>query len=157
MVEKLIKLNQKNRGQSLFEVVVSIAISAIIIVALVALAANSIKNATFAKNKTIASRYAEEVTEWLRGQRDNNTNVFFTNTLVSASWCLPTPDWPVGPSASCDEFIEGTIFTRRVDVTRQFIGLGKTLISTDVVVSWDDAQGNHEVRSTTSFSDWRER
>jgi len=41
-------------GQSLFELVVAIAISALIIVAMVSLAVNSIQNSNFAKNKALA-------------------------------------------------------------------------------------------------------
>lgn len=155
-MNKLILVNEK--GQSLFEVVVAIAVSAIIIVALVALAANSIRNATFARNKTIAARYSEEATEWLRGQRDSNTEVFFDNTATSSTWCFPNlADWPVGPSASCDTKISGTIFTRTIEFVSELIGGTKTLITADVIVTWDDAQGTHEVRSATNFTDWRER
>ena len=34
---------------------------------------------------------------------------------------------------------------------------GKNFIEAVVVVYWNDAQGYHEVRSSTSFSDWRQR
>jgi len=47
-----------NKGQSLFEVVVALAISALIIITLVSVVGNSIKNATFSKNKTLAANYA---------------------------------------------------------------------------------------------------
>lgn len=34
---------------------------------------------------------------------------------------------------------------------------GKTIINAEVVVYWTDAQGYHEVKSATSFTDWRQR
>ena len=65
-------------GQSLFELVVAIAISALIIVAMVSLAVNSIQNSNFAKNKALASSYAQEAMEWLRGQRDSGVDAFIS-------------------------------------------------------------------------------
>ena len=31
------------------------------------------------------------------------------------------------------------------------------MIETNIVVSWTDSQGLHNVSSTTNFSDWRQR
>ena len=149
-----------NNGQSLFEVVVAIAISAIIIVALVALAANSIRNATFARNKTQAGRYAEEATEWLRGQRDMDISTFKSNSLVPV-WCLSflfaTPsDWSAQSQGDCSqgEEIPGTKFFRELEFPDDG---NPDVIQVDVVVFWTDSQGTHEVRSATNLSDWRQR
>ena len=68
-------------GQSLFEVVVALAISTLVIIAVVSLAALSIRNTDFSKNKTLASKYAQDATEWLRGQRDADFDAFASNTL----------------------------------------------------------------------------
>lgn len=157
-----------NKGQSLFEVVVSIAISALVIVALVALVSGGIRNADFAKNNSLAGVYAQQATEWLRGQRDTNIASFITYATNSedptspAVWCLPVLSWSQ-PSVSqacqpenVDNYIFGTSLLRQVTFN---IGTedSKTIIDTDVSVSWTDAQGLHEVKSTTKFSDWRER
>ena len=140
-------------GQSLFEVVVALAISAVIVVALVSLASSSIRNATFAKNKTLASRYAEEAIEWLRGQRDSDIDTFKSNSL-SPVWCLENPSWSSPGSCSSGDEISGTIFLRELS----FPDDGATeIIEANVRVYWTDAQGEHEVRSATNFADWRER
>ena len=153
---------KSTRGQSLFEVVIALAISTIIIVSLVSLVSNSIRNSTFSKNKTLASRYAQEATEWLRGQRDQDPVIFKTNAQTTI-WCLKNLDWSM--SGSCPEGsgsnIAGTEFRREVSFnSRNAVSAGgaqKTIIDVDVVVKWRDSQGDHEVRSATSFSDWRER
>ena len=74
------------KGQSLFEAVVALAISALIIVAVVALVASSIRNASFSRNVTLASRYAQQATEWLRGQRDANAGI--RRKICSLTYCL---------------------------------------------------------------------
>ncbi len=154
------KNNQK--GQSLFELVVAIGISALIIVVLVSLTSNALQNASFAKNESLAGTYAQEATEWLRGQRDANTSVFETN--VSSSFdvvrCFNTLNWSgVGPCGA-DETITGTPFVRQITFTSKNTvvgGVTKTIVGADVTVSWTDSKGLHEVTNATDFADWRQR
>src|SRR3989344_1230308 len=142
-----------NKGQSLFEVVVAIAISAVIVVALVSLASTSIRNATFAKNKTLASRFAEEAIEWLRGERDGDIDAFKENSL-NAVWCLESLGWVSSGSCSSGDEIAGTNFFRELSFPNDGVA---EVIEASVRVYWTDSQGEHEVRSATNFADWRER
>jgi Tfp pilus assembly protein PilV len=148
------------RGQSLFEVVVAIAISAIIIVTIVALVTNSIRNSTFSKNQSLASNYAQQATEWLRGKRDEDVTQFVAKTGTSTTWCLDSlpDDLAAVRATACseDDVITNTNFIREVKFATT-TSTGKTLIEADVAVSWDDSQGNHKVTSATSFADWRQR
>ena len=160
------QITNGERGQSLFELVVAIAVSAIIIIALVSLATLSIRNSTYSKNKALAANYAQEATEWLRGQRDNNTDVFFTdasnNTAISGSgYCLSTLALgtlisSISTPGKCAALVENTTFTRYTILTTTTQS-GKTVVEADVVVSWSDAQGFHEITSATNFTDWRQR
>jgi type II secretory pathway pseudopilin PulG len=154
------KYRSLDAGQSLFEVVVAIAISAIVIVTIVSLVTNSIRNSTFSKNQSLASSFAQQATEWLRGKRDENVGLFVTKTATSTTWCLDSlPDDLTAVRATpCleDNVIVNTNFIREVKFATTNPD-GKTLIEADVTVSWDDSQGNHKVMSATSFTDWRQR
>ncbi len=147
-----------NKGQSLFEVVVSLAISALIITAVVSLVSNSIRNATFSKNKTLAARYAEKATEWLRGERDNDPALFVTNvqTSLGSPRCFNDLSWSGIGACSDGEVIPDTILTREITFSVSLVN-GKDITQADVIVFWNDAQGYHEVRSATNFGDWRQR
>lgn len=140
------------KGQSLFEVVIALGISAVIVTALVALAASSIRNTIFSKDKTIAGSFAQEAVEWLRNQRDQNITTFRTN--AQGTRCLKNLSWS-GVCQSGDE-ITGTKFMREAVFTTSQIS-GKTVIQAVVRVYWSDSQGAREVRSVTNFADWRER
>jgi len=142
-------------GQSLFEVVVALAISALIIVTLVSLVSNSIQNATFSKNKALATSYAQEATEWLRGQRDTDVNTFEANALTP-TWCLQDLSWRNTGSCDTGEEIASTPFTREVNFTVDTVS-GKTVVEADIYVFWTDSLGLHQVVSATNFSDWRQR
>jgi hypothetical protein len=150
-------MRKYERGQSLFEVVVAIAISALIIVTIVSLTSSSIQNSSYSKDKTLASTYVQEATEWLRGQRNNDIASFLTHTETPL-WCLNdlSTAWSHVGACGSGEYISGTPFTRQVVFGRSLVG-AKNLIEADVTVSWTDSKGIHEVTSATNFSDLRQR
>lgn len=146
-------MKKYSKGQSLFEVVLALALSTLIIVALVSLVTNSIKNANYSKNKTQATRYTQEATEWLRGQRDADWEIFYVNVTAcppTHEQCLDTLSWPNCGTCSDSEFIE-EIFKREV----VFTSITADSITVEVKTYWTDAQGIHEVRNSTILTDWR--
>ncbi len=152
-------------GQSLFEIILALAISVLIITSLVTLAANAVRNSTYSKNKTQATRYSQEATEWLRGERDTNWDNLYDKAAVNPPqvYCMKSLSWAdatIGLGCSSNQVISGTVFKREVSFERRTVlvgGLPKNIIDASVRVYWQDAQGVHEVRSATSFTDWRER
>jgi Tfp pilus assembly protein PilV len=145
----------REQGQSLFEVVVAIAISALIIVTIVSLATNSIQNSSFSKNKTLAATYVQEATEWLRGQRDTDMNAFVSHTVIP-TWCLQSLSWSIPGACGSTNFIADTSFIRQATFAVSTVN-GKDFIESNVTVSWQDAKGIHQVTSSTNLSDWRQR
>lgn len=146
---------KNEKGQSLFEVVLALGVITAITVGIVSLTVNAMRNAAFSKNKTLAGRYAQEATEWLRSQRDADFNDF--SGRASGTYCLKNPiDWSTHTNCSTSDYISETVLFRKVSFTTTSPG-GKIIIEADVVVYWSDAQGYHEVRSATSFTDWRQR
>lgn len=149
-----------SKGQSLFELVIAIGISALIIVVLVSLVSNSLENASFAKNQTLSVRYAQEASEWLRGQRDSDINIFIesiTSYPYGVARCFNTLSWSaVGPCGTEDK-ING-LFVRQISFTKvERPGLTKNIFEADVTVSWTDSKGLHQITNATDFSDWRQR
>jgi len=145
---------KSQKGQSLFEVVLALGVITAITVGIVSLTVSSMRNASFSKNKTLAGRYAQEATEWLRSERDAGFDVFMGNAVGTR--CLKDLVWTGGTSCSALDNIPGIILYRKVSFSTTSPG-GKIIIEANIVVYWNDAQGYHEVRSATSFSDWRQR
>ena len=147
-------MKEWNEGQSLFEVVLALALSTLIIVALVSLVSSSIRNSSYSRNKTYATRYTQEATEWLRGQRDGDWDVFSTNFLFCPTpphvQCLDTLAWENCGTCSDTEFI-GNIFKREIS----FTDIEVDSVTVEVKTYWSDSQGIHEVRSSTILTDWR--
>lgn len=147
-------MREHNKGQSLFEVVLALALSTLIIVALVSLVSNSIKNSTYSRNKTYATHYTQEASEWLRGQRDGDWDVFSTNYLFCPTpphvQCFDTLAWGNCGACSDTEFI-GDLFKREIS----FSDIEADSVTVEVKTYWTDSQGIHEVRSNTILTDWR--
>lgn len=138
------------KGQSLFEVIVAVAISTLIVTAIVSLATNSIQNTSYSRDKTLASDYVEEAMEWLRQERDNNTQFKAKATETAGkSYCLDDlSTWPALSDCTTDQFISGTKFKR----TLAFPSYSGGVVEATVTVSWEDSKGSHEVTSSTELS-----
>ena len=141
-----------NSGQSLFEVVFALAIAAIILVGIVSLATSSIRNTTFARNQSVATRYVQEGVEWLREQRDTDWGTF--SPLASpggTTYCLTdlASGLVLGICSAGDE-IPGTPFTREIVLTE----LSVSIIQAHVSVEWTDAQGDHQASAITRLTNW---
>lgn len=147
-------MTKDEKGQSLFEVVLALAVAALIIIAIVALATISIRNASFSRDQSLTTRYAQEAIEWLRGQRDEDWDAFATRALTPL-WCFKSLSWTDAKIGECDspDFISDTIFKREISFTI----LNASNIDTAVKVYWEDAQGLHETKTVTTFTDWREQ
>lgn len=146
-------------GQSLFEVVIALAVVALIIVGLVILSTDSIKNSTFSKNKTLASRYTQEAVEWLRGERDRDVSNFRSKT-TTPTYCLDDLDWSNVGICSESEVLIDTPFRREVTFSTSTANNTKgevvAIINASVLVYWQDSQGLHQVKSVTDFTDSRQ-
>lgn len=139
-------------GQSLFEVVVALAVITIILVSLVTLATLSIRNATFSQNKTAATRIAQQSVEWLRGERDNDWQAFVTHAATPV-WCMPTLSWTIQGNCGvgAGNYVAGTVMLREIS----FVVVDPNTVQTTVRVFWTDSQGGHESHTTTNFTNWR--
>jgi Tfp pilus assembly protein PilV len=147
-----------NSGQTLFEIVFAIVVTSIALIAVINLATISIRNTTFSRDKTLASRHTQEAVEWLRGQRDADWNAFASNVSKSSSWCLAGLSWTSdgthqGTCGGAGDFISGTKFKRSVS----FTSVTSDTISFDVATSWDDANGTHVVSASNVFTNWKSR
>jgi len=140
----------REKGQSLFEVILALAVVALILITVVSLAAFSVRNSSYSKNKTIAESYVQQAVEWLRGQRDTNSAFFSKN----GNYCLNNLSFAITRKCSDSEKIADTIFKRDLTISKSDVS-SKTVLKTEVTVSWSDGQGIHEARSITYFSDWR--
>ena len=141
-------------GQSLFEVVVAVGVFALVIAAIVGLSTSSIRNTTFSRNNSLATRYSQEAVEWLRTQRDTDWVSFHAKAIsVPPTYCLKELSWAdIGDCGALDAIPETSLF-RQVD----FSDVTATSVTATITTYWTDSQGLHQVEVSTEFTDWRSR
>ncbi len=72
-----------NKAFTLIEVVIFIAISSIILITIVSLSISIIRQTTTSHHKLYAARYADELAEWLRIQKEISWQDFYTRAQFS--------------------------------------------------------------------------
>lgn len=143
---------KSNQGQSLFELVVAIGITGLVLVAIMSLAVKSLANATYSKNKTLATRHTQEAMEWLRAQRDISWSVFTSQASPNPgkTYCLSNLSFTSG---ACGPTIPNTIFTRQA-VLVYYSGPPEKVEAT-VTTSWfSSLDRQHQSRAATVFTNW---
>lgn len=133
------------KGQSLVEAIVALGISLVIITGLVVLAIGAVRTATLTRNRSLAVQYAQEGIEALRSVRDRDYSL------------LPTSGGPYQIVWTGSEWdtVAGTeslgSFTRSFSVSEPTSGK----LQFDLIVSWSDSGGGHNVDLTTFLADWQ--
>jgi len=142
------KKNLLNSGQSLIELLVALTLIMLVVVAVVGLAAVSIKTSYFAKRETTAKRYAEEAMEWLREQKKSNWTdfLFAKSTTTGQKYCFNSLSWP---SVGACTTTFGGIYKREATLSRSSDNKNVTVT---VVVSWSDSSGTHETKLVSVFT-----
>ena len=164
----------KGIGSAIFEILVVIAIMGIVITSVVASSTRSVKNSLHARYQAESTRFGQELIEWIRSERDNNTwTVFAAHGTTGGSVCsLPTIA-PTGtptprPATTCQEYcigdstawtacnavaqgaISGTPYFRRAQIRT----IDASTTEVIVVVAWTDGIGDHTSRVTTQLTSW---
>lgn len=126
-------MRKRTAGQSLIEVLAALGVVVLVILALITVTTISIRNATFAKNQSLATNYAQELIEEARDLRDTNKEIFFT----SDSFCdKPTSTIPPFKLKRECTLVPGD--TMQVLAT----------------VTWTDAKGDHKSELYTELTKW---
>lgn len=128
-------MKKKTSGQSLIEVLAALGVVVLVILALITVTTISIRNATFAKNQSLATSYAQELIEEARNLRDSDREAFFTDE----SLCDLAPD-----SDSAPPFTLERICT--------LVGGDKMQVL--ATATWTDSKGDHQSELYTELTKW---
>lgn len=136
---------RKNEGFSLLEVLIFVTILSLVFIGAVAVGTVSIRNSKNAEYKILATRYAEELMDWLHGQQQADW-IIFTNKINPppvTTYCFedePIADWPVSSGACTNTQLINSLFQRQVTLTDN----GGS-VNVDIQVSWDEGQNDYDV------------
>lgn len=135
----------EEKGQSLVEMIVAIAVMMVVVVSLISVATTSLRNASFSRDQSLATKYAQDAIENVRAYRDQNPWRTFTSNCetILTGIVLPSP-FSFSPGLDC--YVPGG-----VDNCSE----AEQNCEVKVVVSWADAKGTHKSELTTRLTNWR--
>lgn len=125
------------------EVILAIAVAVIGVLGLVSLSTKSVSNSGFSKRQSVATSYAIQGMEWVRGRRDVEDWTIFSSR--SGTYCLSDTTITTWNNSACP-VIPGTEFTRLAVLTTPVAGQ----LSVDVRVAWTEG-GRSEVANQVSI------
>lgn len=137
-------INQKNSGQSLVEVVVTLAIASLVIVALVFGATIGTRNAQFSRDQSRAMELNREASEWLRAEKGASwSSLWSKGSSSGTTYCFK--DLNFDNQGNCDDELIDSKFTRQGTLTQS----GSDKLEITITTSWTDPSGEHNETITT--------
>lgn len=133
-------------GQSIIEAVVAVSVVVLIIITLVSAVTVSVKNATFAKNKSLATKYVNQGLEAVRSIRDSNWQNLLDASGKVNGLSFDGSQWIFSGSSDTP----ATSFTRTVTVSGN-----ETEVIVEVKVSWIQGTKTFSSSATTNFTRWK--
>ncbi|MBI3620193.1 prepilin-type N-terminal cleavage/methylation domain-containing protein [Candidatus Roizmanbacteria bacterium] len=149
-----IKKGPKSSGFSLIEVLIFISVLSVFFVVAAAVTTAALRNLQVSEHRIMATRYAEELADWLRGQKEADWYSF--SSVTSGTYCAnadPLPGSIAGLTAGfCTvNGLTPAIFHREVTLTPagQFVNIA-------IVVSWSELNStyNYQIPITTQFTQY---
>ncbi len=144
------------RGQTLVEIVVVVSVVLMLVSALVVGSISALRNSQKGKDRSLATKYAQEGIELSRKLRDNGWSTFLTyGDPGPKTWCLPKDNvWPASPiitsTSECDGNVD-TIYNRNI----KFLwNVSENRMEVTVTVSWGDISGSQQNQLTTYLTKW---
>jgi type II secretory pathway pseudopilin PulG len=135
---------------TLIEVLIFLAILSLFFVAAAAVTIVSLRNLKVQEHKILATRYAEELLEWLRGEKEADWNQFATYNDTYCFNSSPIISW--GNSGNCSSYSLNNLYKREVTLTVQ--GTPPYQVNISIIVSWQELGQTYQVPINSIFTIW---
>lgn len=147
-------MKHSNQGFSLIEVLVFITILSLIFISAAILGTVSIRNSKSTENKIIASRYGEELLDWLRSQKEIDWLAFTARISPSKTYCFADESfarWPDVGSCGSNQVITNSIFRREATLTYNNDPQGER-VNVEIHLTWSEGGNNYDVTTKGVFT-----
>lgn len=144
---------------SLIEVLVFVSILSIFFIGAAAIATAALRDMKITEHKIIATRYAEELLEWLRAEKETDWNVFADSGHAgkcqpAQTLCFNTLDWNSGCSVSCAKGLN-SLYGRSAKFQVDNPAL-PTQVTVSLEVSWTELGNTYTIPIKTNFAIWEQ-
>lgn len=142
---------------TLVEILVFLTILSLLFITAAAITTYSLKSLKMQENKIIAANYANQLLEWLRGQKENDWNQFTSkSSTIGTIYCfndnlsLNSNFLTSGP---CANYTLDQRYKREVTLTN-LTNNPTTQIKVSIAVKWEEGGNIFKVPIDTIFSIW---
>ncbi len=139
-----------HKGFSLIEVLVFTAVLGLFFVAALSVATFNVRNMKIQEHKILATRYAEEATEWLKQEKEDSWTDFILRDTSGGSgkpYCLNSLVWTVATLCATYGLGTPTVYKRELLIKN----ISTTQIEATVTVLWKDMGTDLKVEIKTVF------
>jgi len=143
-------MSRREKSFTLIEVLIFVSILSLFFVAATAVTITSLRNLKVQEHKTLATRYAQELLEWLRGEKEADWNQFATRTGTYCFNSSPITSW--GSSGACSGYGLYNLYKREVILTPQ--GSPPYQVNLSITVFWQELDQSYQVPLQTVFTIW---
>jgi type II secretory pathway pseudopilin PulG len=144
-------MKQCCKGFTLIEVLIFITLIPLIFIAVSYITTYSLQNTKINQNKILATHYAEELKEWLRGEKEEDWNTFATVANMG-NWCFnnePITDWD-SHSRCGSSYGLNNLYKRDLTLTKD----SDTQATAKITVEWKENNNTYKIPINTVFSLW---
>jgi len=135
---------------TLVEVLIFVTILSLFFVSAISITIVSLRNLKIQEHKILATRYAEELLEWLRGEKEADWNRFATRTGTYCFNSLPINSW--GNFGNCSSYSLNNLYKRELILSSY--GTPPYQINVAITVSWQELGQTYQVPINTVFTVW---
>lgn len=131
------------RGFSLIEVLIFVSILGIFFVIALSTTVSALRDMKFNEHKILATRYAEDLMEWLKSQKEKEFNAFVaydTSSGTGTTYCFNSVSINTWPAAGdCSSVgLNPAIYKRSVIIKRNGGATTSSSVELSVTVEWDE-------------------
>ncbi|MFA6081724.1 MAG: type II secretion system protein [Patescibacteria group bacterium] len=140
------------KGFSLVEVLVFTAVLGLFFTAAMSVATYNLRTLKAQEHKILATRYAEEGNEWIKGEKESDWSTFIAHDTsgMGTTYCLNSLDW--GNLGDCGETYSlgsPSFFLRKLLITNT--GSPVNQVNTTVTVTWKEGVNDSNVSIKSVF------
>jgi len=136
-------MKDSSKGQTLVEVLLAVGVATLVRIGLTGAVTVSLRNAQFARNQALATKYAQEGIEKVRAYRDQNDWQSFTSNCESI---LDAASLPSPFQLSLDCYLPGS---------SNDCSPSEDNCEVKVIVSWTGARRTYQSELTTRLTKWK--
>jgi len=146
-------MRTKKKSFTLIEVLIFVTILSLFFVVASAVTITSLQNLKVQEHKILATRYAEELLEWLRGEKEVDWNKFinYRGNYCFNSSPIPMSNWPASGNCPTASFLNN-LYKREVILNPQ--GSPPYQVNVSITVLWQELGQTYQVPINTVFTVW---